>query len=428
LKYFEISDNIQKLSHQAMADIKPQFDEIDKVAEINTEKVLAAFQRHRVSDSCFTGTTGYGYNDKGKETLDLLFADILGTESAIVRTGFVNGTHAITTALFGVLKPGQTLLSVTGLPYDTLHGVIGISGNYKGSLKDYGISYSQVELKEDGAPDIPAIVSAISNSGDAGNWSAGSVGVVLIQRSRGYSIRRAITVKEIGEVCDAVHGVNKDIVVFVDNCYGEFVEVTEPGDVGADIIAGSLIKSPGGGLTPTGGYVAGREDLVEAAAYRLTAPGIGGECGSNADGYRLYYQGLFTAPHTTAQALKTAVYCARLLELMGYETYPKYNEHRSDIVQAIRFGSQEKLERFCIGIQKGAPVDSFVTPVPSEMPGYDYPIIMAAGTFVQGATIELSADGPIREPYTAYLQGGITFESAKLGILLATDNLSGGRF
>jgi cystathionine beta-lyase family protein involved in aluminum resistance len=412
--HFQISERVIRLSEIAMADIAPQFFEIDRVAQCNTEKVLAAFQRHRISDTCFSGTTGYGYNDKGRETLDLLFADIMGTESALVRSGFVNGTHAITTALFASLRSGQKLLSVTGLPYDTLHGVIGISADYRGSLKDYQISYSQVELAEDGAPDLKAVEKSIRN---------GSIGAVLIQRSRGYSSRRAVTVEEISEVCKLVKCVDKSINVFVDNCYGEFTEIIEPGDAGVDIIAGSLIKCPGGGLAPSGGYVAGRADLVEAAAYRLTAPGIGGECGANPEGYRLYYQGLFAAPHTTAQALKTAVFCARLLELMGYETYPKYDAFRSDIVQAIRFNSREPLERFCKGIQKGAPVDSFVTPVPSDMPGYAYPVIMAAGGFIQGATIELSADGPIREPYAAYLQGGLTFESGKLGIMIAAQEL-----
>jgi cystathionine beta-lyase family protein involved in aluminum resistance len=412
--YFKISNKIKGLAEYAMVDTAPQFCAIDKTAQTNTEKVLAAFQRHRVSDSCFAGTSGYGYNDKGRETLDLLFADIMGTQSALVRSGFVNGTHAITTALFASLRPGQSLLSATGSPYDTLHGVIGLAGDFRGSLKEYGISYSQVDLSDSGAPDICAIKEAVQS---------GETGAVFIQRSRGYSLRRAISVEEIGDICDAVHSVDTEINVFVDNCYGEFTEVIEPGNVGADIIAGSLIKSPGGGLAPTGGYVAGREDLVDAAAYRLTAPGIGGECGANLDGHRLYYQGVFIAPHTTAQALKTAVFSARLLELMGYETYPKYDAPRSDIVQAIKFGSRESLERFCKGIQSGAPVDSFVTPVPSDMPGYDHPIIMASGAFIQGATIELSADGPLREPYTAYLQGGLTFESGKLGVMVAAQAL-----
>ena len=416
--HFYFSDEIIDLADLAMSDILPQFQSIDTVAQKNTEKVLAAFQRFRVSDSCFAGTTGYGYNDKGREVMDLLYADIMGTESSLVRTGFVSGTHAITAALFASVSPGQSLLSATGLPYDTLHGVIGINSNLKGSLKDYGVSYSQVDLKNDGSPDYAAIAEAVET---------GNIGAVLVQRSRGYSSRRAITVDEIGEICKTVHGVNKDINVFVDNCYGEFTEIIEPGDVGADLTAGSLIKGPGGGLALKGGYISGREDLVEAAAYRLTSPGIGGECGANPEGYRLYYQGLFVAPHTVAQALKTAVFCARLLDLCGYKTYPKYDDFRSDIVQVIEFNSPELLDRFCKGIQSGAPVDSFAAPIPSEMPGYEYPVIMAAGTFVQGATIELSADGPLREPYCAYIQGGLTFESGKLGIMIAAEALLEGK-
>ena len=418
MRHIQISDRISELAERVMADTVQQFKAIDETAQINTEKVLAAFQRHRVSDVCFSGTSGYGYNDRGREVLDLLLADIMGTQSALVRTGFVNGTHAITTALFASLRPEQTLLSVTGLPYDTLHGVIGITGDMKGSLKDYGMTYSQIDLKSDGKPDMNAISMAVRDS---------KVGAVLVQRSRGYSSRRALTVREIGEICDAVHSINSNINIFIDNCYGEFTEIIEPGDVGADIMAGSFIKSPGGGIAPRGGYVAGREDLVEAAAYRLTTPGIGGECGANPEGHRLYFQGIFIAPHTVAQALKTAVFCARLFELLGYQTNPKYDDFRSDIVQTIQFGTPELLERFCKGIQAGTPVDSYVTPVPSDMPGYDYPVIMASGAFVQGSTIELSADGPIREPYNAYIQGGLTFESGKLGIMIAAQALCGAQ-
>ncbi|MCL2425938.1 MAG: methionine gamma-lyase family protein [Oscillospiraceae bacterium] len=410
MSYFQITDKIRELSEQAMSDIEQQFKLIDKTAQTNTEKVLAAFQRHNVSDTCFAPTSGYGYNDKGREVMDLVFADTMSSQYALVRTGFVNGTHAITNALFAALRPGQTLLAATGLPYDTLHGVIGLTGNYRGSLKDYDMSYSQVDLLECGTPDIDAIVETVREGG---------IGAVLIQRSRGYSSRRAVTVKEIGEICKAVKAVDSSVNIFVDNCYGEFVEAIEPGDVGVDIFAGSLIKGPGGGLAPRGGYICGREDLVDAAAYRLTSPGIGGDSGASPEGYRLYFQGLFMAPHTVAQALKTAVFCARLLELLGYKTFPKFDEFRSDIVQVVQFGEPSALERFCRGIQKGAPVDSYVTPIPSDMPGYDYPVIMAAGAFVQGATIELSADGPMREPYNAYLQGGLTFESGKLGIMLA---------
>jgi len=340
---------------------------------------------------------------------------VMGTPSGLVRAGFVNGTHAITAALFAALRPGQTLLSATGLPYDTLQSVIGIIGEYRGSLKDYGIGYSQVGLDDYGRPDHNAITSALNENKN--------IGAVFVQRSRGYSTRRALTVGEIGGICERVHAVDPDIAVIVDNCYGEFVEIKEPGDAGADLLAGSLIKNPGGGLAPAGGYVAGREDLVEAAAFRMTSPGIGAECGATLGTNRLLYQGLFLAPHTVAQALKTAVFSARLFELLGYDTSPDYNAQRSDIIQMVKFGSPELLERFCMGIQAGAPVDSFVTPVAWDMPGYNCPIIMAAGAFVQGASIELSADGPMREPYCAFLQGGLTFESGKLGVMLAASYL-----
>ena len=415
MEQFQISKKIIELAETASVDIEKSFKSIDEIAQVNTARVLAAFQRHRVSDSCFAGTTGYGYNDKGRDTLDLIFADILGTPAALVRTGFVSGTHAIATALFASLRPGQTLLSVTGLPYDTLQGVIGISGDKKGSLKEYDISYSQTELCDDSAPDIDAIKEALRNR---------EVGAVFVQRSRGYSSRRALSVAEIGGICDCVHSISKDTAVIVDNCYGEFTEINEPGDAGADVIAGSLIKNPGGGIAPAGGYVAGREDIVEAAANRFSAPGIGSACGASPDGYRLLYQGLFIAPHTVAQAMKTAVFCARLFELLGYETHPKHDDVRSDIIQMIRFGDPQLLECFCKGIQSAAPVDSFATPVAAEMPGYDHEVIMAAGTFVQGASIELSADGPMREPYAAYLQGGLTFQSGKLGVMIAAQHIA----
>ena len=409
-----VSERVKELSERALCDIAEQFAVIDKMAQTNTEKVLTAFNRFRVSDSCFAGTTGYGYNDKGRETMNLIFTDIMCTPSAVVSPGFVSGTHAITCALFASLRPGQTLLSATGLPYDTLHNVIGLKGAPRGALAEYNISYSQIDLLEDGCADIKAITDELKS---------GNVGAVFVQRSRGYTTRRALSVSEIGEICSAVHGVNKNINVMVDNCYGEFVETIEPGGVGADIVAGSLIKNPGGGLMPRGGYVAGREDLVEAAANRLTVPGIGIECGATPEGHRLLYQGLFMAPHTVAQALKTAVFSARLFELMGYKTHPKWSDTRSDIIQMIELGSPGLLERFCKGIQAAAPVDSFVTPVAADMPGYESPVIMAAGTFVQGASIELSADAPMREPYNVFLQGGLTFESGKLSVMKAASTL-----
>ena len=409
-----ISNNVNKFAEYAMQDSMWQFRIIDEIAQVNTEKVLSAFQHNNVSEACFAGTTGYGYNDKGRDTLDRIFAYVMGTQSALVRVGFVNGTHAIATALFAVLRPGQKLLSVTGVPYDTLQSVIGIAGKHSGSLKDYGIKYSQVERCDNGEPDHIAIEAAARDK---------SVCAVFVQRSRGYSMQRALSVQEIGEICKTVHKANAEAVVIVDNCYGEFTEIYEPGDLGADLVVGSLIKNPGGGLAPTGGYIAGRKALVEAASYRLTSPGIGAECGATLDINRLLFQGLFMAPHTVAQAMKSAVFSARLLELLGYKTTPAYNESRSDIIQMVEFGSQELLERFCKGIQAGAPVDSFVTPEAWDMPGYDHKVIMAAGTFIQGASIELSADGPMREPYSAYIQGGLTFESAKLGIMLAASYL-----
>jgi len=415
----EISQRVRDLAGTALRDCSERFSEIDDVTQVNTEKVLSAFKVHRVSDVCFNSTTGYGYNDRGRETLDRIFADVMGTGEALVRTGFVNGTHAITAALFAALRPGQSLLSVTGTPYDTLLGVIGVSGSQRGSLKDYGVGYVQTDItRKDSAGveesrdiDCAAVTDALGASR--------GVRAVYIQRSRGYSDRRALTVSEIGAICAAVHDSDPEIAVIVDNCYGEFTEIIEPGDAGADIIAGSLIKNPGGGVAPAGGYVAGCRELVEAAAGRLTSPGIGGECGATLGVNRLLFQGLFLAPHTVAQAMKTAVFCARLFELMGYKTSPGYLDQRSDIIQTIELGSPELLELFCKGIQSGAPVDSFVTPEPWDMPGYDCPVIMAAGSFIQGSSIELSADGPMREPYRAYLQGGLTFESGKLGIMLA---------
>lgn len=407
-----ISPEIRAMAEKAMAEIAPQFQKIDEIAEINTEKILAAFRENRVSDGCFAGTTGYGYDDKGREVLDNIYAQVFGAEAALVRIGIVNGTHAITASLFAAVKPGDTMLAATGVPYDTLQTAIGISGDYPGSLKYYGINYAQVDLTEDGKPDYEAISKAAADP---------KVTAVTVQRSRGYSLRDSFTVAEIGKICDIVHRVNPNAAVIVDNCYGEFTETIEPTDVGADLIAGSLIKNPGGGLAPTGGYLAGRRDLIEAASYRLTSPGIGGECGATLGNNRLLFQGFFMAPHTTAQALKTAVFCAKMMELMGFESSPKWDAVRSDIVQTVTFRDPDMLVKFCRGIQSGAPVDSFVTPEPWEMPGYDCQVVMAAGAFVQGSTMELSADGPMREPFTAYLQGGLTFESGKLGVMLAAE-------
>ncbi len=407
-------DPIYELSRRAEADCAPVFKRIDGVAEDNTKKVLSAFQKHRVSAPMFSGTTGYGYDDMGRDTLELIWADVFGAESALVRQTFVNGTHAIAAALYAGLRPGDTLLAATGAPYDTLQSVIGITGDYPGNMRQYGIRYAQVDLLPDGTPDLEAIRRAAADP---------AVKAVEVQRSSGYATRPALSVDIIGEICREVHYVNPNAAVVVDNCYGEFTETREPCDVGADLCAGSLIKNPGGGLAPTGGYVAGRRELVEAAAMRLTVPGIGGECGCSPFGSRLFYQGLFMAPHVTAQALKTAVFAARMTELMGYKSRPAFDAPRSDIIESIDFGKPELLVKFCKGIQFASPVDSYVTPEPWDMPGYEDKVIMAAGTFVQGASIELSCDGPMREPYTAYMQGGITYEAGKLGVLSALERL-----
>jgi cystathionine beta-lyase family protein involved in aluminum resistance len=410
MKISDIRPEIIKLAEETEKDLCVIFEEIDTVARFNTRKVMQAFQDNRVSDACFSGTTGYGYDDLGRETLDKIYAQVFGAEAALVRTGFVNGTHALTAAMFALVSPGDTLLAATGAPYDTLRCAIGISGNHHGSLKFYGVDYAQVELAKDGGPDYEAIRLAASDK---------NVKAVMVQRSRGYEDRRALTVEEIGRICQTVKEVNPTAYLMVDNCYGEFTDTVEPTEVGADIIAGSLIKNPGGGLAPTGGYVAGNKELVERAAMRLTTPGIGGECGSTLGVSRLLYQGLFFAPHTVAQALKTAVFCAAMMERIGFESSPKAIEKRSDIIQMIKLQSGENMKRFCAGIQAGAPVDSYVTPEPWQMPGYDCPVIMAAGSFIQGSSIELSADGPFRPPYTVYMQGGLTYESGRLGIMMA---------
>ena len=409
----QISDKVKALAAQAQADLAEQFARIDAIAEENTQKVLAAFQKHRVAEAHFAGTTGYGYDDLGRDTLDLIYADLFHTEDALVRVQFVNGTHAISCALFGTLKPGDILVSAVGAPYDTMLGVIGVVDKGPGSLKSYGIEYRQVDLV-DNAPDPAGLAEAVKDP---------RVKAVLIQRSRGYATRASLSVAEIGALARVVKDNNPNAAVLVDNCYGEFVETIEPTQVGADLVVGSLIKNPGGGLAPTGGYIAGRHDLVEGAAMRLTTPGIGKECGSTFGSNRSLYQGLFLAPHTTAQAVKTAVFAARIMELLGYQVEPGSDAVRHDIIQMVHFGSPEPLKKFCKGIQFGAPVDSYVTPEPWDMPGYDCPVIMAAGAFIQGASIELSCDAPMREPYTAYFQGGLTYESGKAGVMLAVEEL-----
>lgn len=412
----QISDRVRALGDQAQQALADQFARIDQIAEFNTQKVLSAFQTHKVSETFFHGTTGYGYDDLGRDTLGKIYAEIFCTEDAMVRITFVNGTHAISSALYGVLRPGDTLVSAIGAPYDTLQGVIGITGNGVGSLKEFGIHYRQVDLTPEDTPDLPGIVQAVQEPG---------VKAVLIQRSRGYATRASLSVETIREICQAIRQVNPTVNILVDNCYGEFVETIEPTQVGADLIMGSLIKNPGGGLAPMGGYVAGRRDLVEATATRMTVPGIGRECGASLGNNRALYQGLFLAPHTVAQATKTAAFAAKVMELLGYRTDPGSQDIRHDIIQMIHLEQPQAVEKFCRGIQMGAPVDSYVTPVPWDMPGYDCPVIMAAGAFIQGASIELSADAPMRPPYTVYMQGGLTYESGKLGILLAAQELLG---
>lgn len=397
-----MTDKVRQLAAAAEEQALPYFRQIDKTAGYNSEKVMDAFRKHRVSETCFAGTTGYGYDDIGRDTLDCVFADVFGCESALVRLNFVNGTQAITDALFSLCRPGETILSLTGTPYDTLRKAIGITGNEFGSLRFYGVNYLEggFELLEDR-----------------------SVKAVIIQRSCGYGDRDALSISDIGEICAKVKALRNDVVVFCDNCYGEFTDIKEPTEVGADLIAGSLIKNPGGGIAPTGAYIAGKKELVDRAANRLTSPGIGGECGSTLGNNRLLYQGLFMAPHTVAQALKTAVFASSLMNLIGIESYPAFSDKRSDIIQRIKLGTPEKMLAFCKGIQMGAPVDSYVTPEPWAMPGYDCDVIMAAGSFIQGSSIELSADGPFRDPYMVYLQGGLTYESGKYGVMMAADEM-----
>lgn len=405
-------EELYTLAAQVEERLQPIFRGFERTAEKNTKRVLDAFRTHRVSEPCFAGTTGYGYDDLGRETLEKVYADVFGAEAALVRTTFVNGTHAIACALYGALQPGDTILAVTGAPYDTLHTAI--TGSGRGSLASLGIRYEQLELASDGGPDYASITQRVSELRPA---------AAFVQRSRGYAPRRALSVAEIGEIVRAVKAGCPDTAVIVDNCYGEFTEECEPTALGADLIAGSLIKNPGGGLAPMGGYVAGRADLVEQAAERLTLPGIGSECGASLGVNRTLFQGFFFAPHTVSQALKTMAFAAGMFEELGFESFPASDEKRSDIIQTIRLKTADNLVKFCQGIQKGSPVDSFALPVPAPMPGYESPVVMAAGTFIQGASLELSCDGPVREPYLGFLQGGLTYESGKLGVLSALSEM-----
>ena len=408
---FGISDKTLKLVSEAEESIKEQFKHIENICEINQLRVMKAFADNRVSDSHFVATTGYGYDDLGRDTLDRVYADIMGAEDALVRHNFISGTHTISTALFAVLRPNDILVSITGKPYDTLEEVIGIQGEAgNGSLKDFGVKYVQIDLKHDGTPDLEQIKFTLTHM---------NVKAVTIQRSKGYGWRPTYSAKDIGALIEFVKEISPETICIVDNCYGEFVETEEPTAYGADLIAGSLIKNPGGGLAPTGGYIAGKQKYVELCAYRLTSVGIGKEAGASLGFNRQMYQGLFMAPHVVSQALKAAVLCSAVFEKLGFEVDPKPNEIRHDIIQSIKFGDPDKVTAFCQGIQKGAPVDSFVTPEPWDMPGYSSQVIMAAGAFVQGASIELSADAPIKPPYIAYMQGGLTYAHDKVAIINA---------
>ena len=407
------SQDIEQLSLLAERKITESIQEIDRIVDRNQWKVIEAFQRSKVSDFHFAGSTGYAYNDRGREVLDEVYADVFGAESALVRPHFASGTHTISTALFGVLRPGDELLYITGRPYDTLHKVIGETGDGTGSLKDFGIGYREVSLLEDGGIDWNGVSEAITTS----------TKVVGIQRSRGYDWRSSFTVDEIGMMVDKVKAIKPDVIVFVDNCYGEFTEEREPTEVGVDLMAGSLIKNPGGGLAETGGYVCGKQKYVDQAAYRLTAPGIGREVGAMLGTTRGIYQGLFLAPNTVGQALKGSIYAAAMFEEVGFVTKPAWHEKRTDLIQAVSFSGPEQLIAFVQGIQRAAAVDSHVVPEPWDMPGYEHPVIMAAGTFIQGGSLELSADAPIREPYIGYMQGGLTYSHVKYGVLMALQTM-----
>ena len=403
-----ISPEVYALGESILEELKPRFAQIDQTAEINQLKVLKALQDCKVSEACLLGTTGYGYNDIGRDTLEEVYAKVFHTEDALVRPQITCGTHALALALMSNLRPGDELLSPVGKPYDTLEEVIGIRDS-KGSLKEYGISYSQVDLLPDGSFDYDGIAKAINEK----------TKLVTIQRSKGYQTRPTLSVSRIGELISFIKNIKPDVICMVDNCYGEFVETIEPSDVGADMVVGSLIKNPGGGLAPIGGYIAGKKECVENAAYRLTSPGLGKEVGASLGILSSFYQGLFLAPTVTAGALKGAIFAANLFERAGFSVVPNSTESRHDIIQAVTFGTPEGIVAFCEGIQKAAPIDSFVTPEPWDMPGYDSKVIMAAGAFVSGSSIELSADGPIKPPYAVYFQGGLTWQHAKFGILTA---------
>ncbi len=406
-------DQLKQHVEQTEQLIEARIKEIEKMADYNQFKVLRAFQEAEVSDFHFAPSTGYGYDDVGRSTLESIYAKVFGGEDALVRPQIVSGTHAIAISLFGLLRPGDELMYITGAPYDTLEEVIGVRGTGQGSLKDYQIGYQAISLRPDGKVDFDTIAQSLTER----------TKVIGIQRSRGYADRPSFHIEEIKEMIDFVKAKKPDVLVFVDNCYGEFTEALEPTQVGADIMAGSLIKNPGGGIAKTGGYIVGKNELVSLASYRMAAPGIGAEGGASLYSLHEMYQGFFLAPHVVGEALKGATFTAGLLEELGYRTNPKWNEPRTDLIQSVEFGTAEKLIAFCQGIQKASPVDSHVRPEPSEMPGYADHVIMAAGTFIQGASIELSADGPLRAPYLGFVQGGLTYSHVKVGILTAIDQL-----
>jgi cystathionine beta-lyase family protein involved in aluminum resistance len=412
-QYLTYGKKLQSLAEKAEEKIADIHQRIDRRAEANQFRVLSSFQKHRVSDSHFIPSTGYGYDDIGRDTLELIYADVFGGETALVRPQIISGTHAISISLFGVLRPGDELLYITGKPYDTLEEIVGIRGKGTGSLKEFGIGYQSIPLKEDGSVDFEAVSKAIKPN----------TKMIGIQRSKGYANRPSFKIQQIKEMIDFVKEIKPDVIVFVDNCYGEFVEEQEPCHIGADLIAGSLIKNPGGGLAKTGGYIAGKKELVEACSYRMTSPGIGAEAGASLYSLQEMYQGFFSAPHVVAQALKGAVFTSAVLESLGMNTNPSWEDDRTDLIQSVQFDDKDKMVSFCQAIQFASPVNSHFTPYPNYMPGYEDDVIMAAGTFIQGASIELSADGPIRPPYTAYVQGGLTYSHVKIAILTSIDKL-----
>lgn len=415
-KFFDIKPDMLALDKEVMEICKPYFEKVDEVASYNQMKVLKAFIDNGISATHLVGTTGYGFDDRGRDGLDRLFADIMGAEDALCRYNFMSGTHTLTVALFGVLRSGDLMVCATGTPYDTLHGVIGIDGSHYGNLMDYGVKYDQVPLLENSEPDLEGIKSKCKDAK-----------VCYIQRSRGYAKRKALSLETIKSIADAARSVNPDIIVMVDNCYGEYTHTEEPLAYGADLIMGSLIKNPGGGIAPTGGYIAGRHDLVEMCGHRLTAPGTGREIGCSLDVMREMYLGVYFAPMITANALKTSIYASCLYEKMGFETEPRYFEDRNDIITSICAENAENVIAICRGIQAGSPIDSYAAPEPGDMPGYDSQIIMAAGAFTMGSSIELSCDAPLREPFIAYMQGGTTFDASRAAVLLSAQKVQDAR-